>query len=127
MASPVKASLKKFIKSCSFAISGIYQAFQTERNLRIELCIGLLTIGAGFYFQITLGEWLAVLLASGLVLSAELFNSAIETVVDLVAQGQELPLAKRAKDIAAGAVLLAALTAALIGLIIFIPYMKLLI
>ena len=67
-------------------------------------------------------EWIAVILCIGMVIGAELFNSAIERIVDLVSP-QRHPLAGQIKDIAAGAVLICALTALIIGLIIFIPYL----
>ena len=82
----------------------------------------LLVIGAGFAFGITPGEWTAICLCIGLVVSAELFNTAIERLVDLVSP-QRHPLAGQVKDIAAGAVLVCALAAIAVGLIIFVPYL----
>lgn len=76
---------------------------------------------AGFFFEITATEWGLVALAVGLVVSAEIMNTAVETVVNLVTKDFN-PLAGKAKDLAAGAVLVAAATAAIIGLLVFGPY-----
>jgi len=77
-------------------------------------------LAAGWFFGITRIEWCAVVAAIGLVVTAEGVNTAIEAVVDLASPEQH-PLAGRAKDVAAGAVLLAAVTAAVIGLLVFGP------
>ena len=77
---------------------------------------------AGHFFHITRMEWIAVLLCIGMVIGAEMFNSAVERIVDLVSP-QRHPLAGQIKDIAAGAVLVCALTAMIVGLIIFVPYL----
>ena len=75
---------------------------------------------AGWYYQLNSSEWLWIIAASGMVLGAELFNTAIEVLVDLVSP-EIHPKAKIIKDVAAGAVLIAAFAAVLIGLIIFLP------
>lgn len=92
----------------------------TQANARIHLVAAVLVIIAGFVFGISRGEWCAIVGAIGLVLAAEGINTAIEAVVDLASPGLH-PLAERAKDVAAGAVLLAAVTAATIGLLVFAP------
>lgn len=79
-------------------------------------------VAAGFGFGITRGEWTAIVICIGLVIAAELFNSAIERLVDLVSP-QRHPVAGQVKDIAAGAVLVCALAAIVVGLIVFIPYL----
>jgi len=89
--------------------------------MRIHGVIALLVIALGFYYRITSGEWVAILLCIGLVFILEIINTAIETLVDLV-QPHHDPLAGKIKDIAAGAVLVGALTAAITGMIIFIRY-----
>ena len=77
---------------------------------------------AGFVLGITRMEWMIIILCIGVVIAAELFNTAIEKLVDLVSP-QQHPVAGQVKDIAAGAVLVCAATAAIIGLIVFIPYL----
>ena len=91
-----------------------------ELNVRVLLAATLLTIGAGAYFSLAALEWCAVLLAIALVWAAEGLNTALERLTDLVSP-QFHPLAGKAKDIAAGAVLLAALGAFCVGLIVFLP------
>ena len=77
-------------------------------------------LAAGFFFEVSRWEWCLLILCVAVVLAAEAFNSALEYLVDLVSPGQH-PLAGKAKDIAAGAVLIVAIGAALVGLLIFIP------
>lgn len=113
--------LKKRIKSFAYAIKGISSFLQKEHNAWIHCtAIGVVTV-AGFSFDITRTEWLVVILCFGIVLAAEAFNTAIERLVNLVSPDFH-PLAGEVKDIAAGAVLICAITAAIVGLIIFIPY-----
>ncbi|WML46401.1 diacylglycerol kinase family protein [Neobacillus sp. PS3-40] len=107
-------------KSFSFAICGIKNAIQNERNIRIHLFISIIVVGCSFYFSITRSEWLFVLFAIGGMLALELINTAIERVVDLVTNEYH-PLAKQAKDLAAGAVFLYAIFSVIVGLILFLP------
>jgi diacylglycerol kinase len=113
--------MKHFFLSVGFAAKGIVQAFKSERNIRVQFSLGILVAIAGFYFKITNAEWIALLLTSGIVISLELVNSAIENLVDLVTQ-EFHPLAGRVKDIAAGAVLFFALIALITGILIFKKY-----
>lgn len=94
--------------------------FRTERNMRIHLTFTVLVIIFGWILRISITEWLLCLLCFGLVFTAEMVNTAIENVVDLVSP-QQNKLAGKAKDIAAGAVLVSAIISACVGLIIFIP------
>lgn len=109
-----------FYKSLGYAISGIIQCIQKERNIKIHLVFMFLVIICGFLFQLSITEWLVCILLFGLVISLELVNTAIEAVVDLCTQEYH-PLAKIAKDTAAGAVLISAIASVVIGLIIFVP------
>ena len=93
-----------------------------EQNLSFHLIAAVCVVVAGFYFGLTNTEWIAVMLCIGMVIAAELFNSAVERIVDLVSPRRQ-PLAGQIKDIAAGAVLVCALTAIVVGLIIFVPYL----
>ncbi len=114
-------SIKKRIKSFSYAWKGIRSFIGQEHNAWIHCVIMVLVIAAGFCFQITRGEWIAVVLCFGLVLAAEGFNTAIERLVNLVSP-QQNPIAGDVKDLAAGAVLICAVVAVIVGLIVFIPY-----
>ena len=112
--------MKKRIQSFGHAFRGIRSVFGSEINMMIHIAVAVLVVIFGFYLQISLTEWLVCILCFGLVISAEMFNSSIETLVDLVSPDHH-PLAGKAKDIAAGAVLVAAIFAAIVGLLIFIP------
>jgi len=90
--------------------------------MKIHVVTGIFVIIAGWYFSITPTEWCLVTLSIVLVLSAEGFNTAIEHLTDLTSPDYH-PLAGKAKDVAAGAVLLAAMGAAIVGLIVFLPYL----
>ena len=115
-----KFSLKARAKSFRYAFSGIYTLIKIEHNARIHLCVTIGVLFSGFFFELSAAEWINLIFAIGLVFSAEAFNSAIEYLSDLVSPEYH-PLVKKAKDVAAAAVLLTAIAAALIGLIIFIP------
>ncbi|GBR73775.1 diacylglycerol kinase [Candidatus Termititenax aidoneus] len=109
---------RSLLSSFGCAIQGIYQAFQQEANLRIHFAAAALALAAGFVFKLAAGEWAILLLTITLVIFAELINTALEANVNLATKKQR-PEAKLAKDAAAGAVLLTALNAVLIGLLIF--------
>ena len=114
--------LKKRIKSFGYAFKGIAKLIHKEHNAWIHCtAIVVVTLG-GIYFNITPTEWCIVILCFGIVLAAEGFNTAIEKLVDLVSPDYH-PIAGDVKDIAAGAVLICAIAAAIIGIIIFSPYL----
>lgn len=110
-----------FMDSLEFALTGIATAFREERNMRKHAVSGVLVSLAGLIFQISLVEWLFLLLSITLVVAFEIVNSAIENVVDLASGYHFHMLAKNAKDMAAGAVLIVSGFAVLAGLIIFVP------
>ena len=112
--------VKKLINSFKYAIQGIISSFKTERNMKIHVFIMILVIIWGIIFKISVTEWMVCALLFALVISGELFNTAIETVVDMI-MPEINDKAKLAKDIAAGAVLVLAITAVIVGLIIFVP------
>jgi diacylglycerol kinase len=110
----------KFIKSFGYAFSGLVYAFKSQFNFKVHIA-ALFVVGfAGWWYSLSPAEWLWLIVVSGIVLVAELLNTAIEVLVDLVSPGIH-PKAKIIKDVAAAAVLVAALTAVVIGLVIFIP------
>jgi diacylglycerol kinase (ATP) len=113
--------MKKFLKSLRYAITGILTAFEEERNLKVHLVIGFMVVGAGFYFDITETEWYVILLCISMVIGTELINSALENLVDLASKDFH-PLAGKAKDIAAGAVLFVSVISLIIGILIFRKY-----
>ncbi len=107
-------------KSFGYAFSGILETVRRERNMKIHCAAGALVILFGFFLRISLIQWCICLGLCALVMSLELVNTALEAVVDLACQ-EVHPLAKKAKDAAAGAVLTAAIFAAIVGCLIFLP------
>ena len=116
MTSPRRS--KSLLESFNFAFEGIIHVVRYERNLRIHFLIAVAVIVAAVGFDVTRMELISLLLAIAFVLIAEMLNSALEAVVDLVTPSVE-PLAKIAKDVAAGAVLIATVTAVAIGYLVF--------
>ncbi len=112
--------LQKRLKSFYYACRGIKYLLRTQPNAWIHSILTLLVVIFGFLFQVNLFEWCILLIAIALVLAAEAFNTALETVVDLVSPEYH-ELAEIAKDVASGAVLITALFAALVGAIILLP------
>ena len=119
---PVKKDKKNPLgASFGYAFEGILTGIRKERNMKIH-CLAIVAVTcAGTLFHITPVEWCICLLLFALVASLELVNTAVEAVVDLATE-ERRPLAKIAKDTAAGAVLFAAIISVIIGLIIFLPY-----
>lgn len=109
-------------KSFGYAFEGIFTGIKKERNMKIHCLAMLCVVAAGFSLRISTLEWCICLILFGLILSLELVNTAVEAVVDLVTEERK-PLAKLAKDTAAGAVLIAAIMAAGVGMLIFVPKM----
>jgi diacylglycerol kinase (ATP) len=110
----------RLIRSFGYAIRGIVMLVAWQANARIHALATVTVLALGFFFHIERWEWCAVVGVIGLVWAAEGLNTAIEALTDLVSPGAH-PLAGRAKDIAAGAVLCAAISAVVIGLIVFAP------
>lgn len=117
----MKYDLKKQLRSFGYAWKGIQSCVGKEQNLSFHLIAAMAVIIAGIVLGITRTEWIMVVMCIGTVIAAELFNTAIEKLVDLVSPERH-PVAGQVKDIAAGAVLICTVAAAIIGLIIFIPY-----
>lgn len=112
-------------KSFGYAFEGIDRTIKEERNIKIHFAAAVLVILLGIWLQISEMEWLICFLLFALIISLELVNTAVEAVVDLVTK-EKKPLAKKAKDAAAGAVLFSAIIAAIIGCRIFLPKIVLL-
>lgn len=109
------------ILSFKYAIKGIKTVLWAEHNFRIHLIAALIVVFIGFYLNVSHQDWLWLILAIALVLVTEMINTAIEQIVDLAEPNQN-PLAGKIKDIAAGAVLISAITSAIIGIMILWPY-----
>jgi diacylglycerol kinase (ATP) len=107
--------------SFRYAWAGLSYAFQTQRNFRIHLAVGLVAIALSIFLQLPAAEIAIIGLTSGVVLTMELLNTAIESVVDLTVKQNYHELAKIAKDCAAGAVLVSALAAVLVAGSLLLP------
>ncbi|MDZ4867387.1 MAG: diacylglycerol kinase family protein [Alphaproteobacteria bacterium] len=114
-------SIAERLKSVSFALSGIVAMLRTQHNARIHLTASIVVIGAGIWFAIPREEWVWLIASMVAVWTAEALNTAFEFLCD-VASPEFHPLVKQAKDVAAAAVLIAAIGAAIIGLLVFVPH-----
>ncbi len=109
---------RSLIDSFNYAVSGIIIALKTERNMRIHYLIAILVITLSLFFDFSRIEFLLLLFSISLVVVAEMFNTALEKVIDLVTQDYH-PLARIVKDVAAGAVLIAAINSIVVGYLLF--------
>ena len=113
-------SLKARLKSFKYAFNGLKILIKNEHNSRIHLLVTICVIAAGFILNISKLEWIVVVLTIGFVFTTEIINSAIEYIADFISPERN-DLIKSAKDLAAGAVLVSAISAVVIGIIIFLP------
>jgi diacylglycerol kinase len=109
-----------FWQSFSFAGQGAWYAVRTQRNMRVQLAAALAAVVAGLILRIGAADWACILAVIGLVLTAEALNTVIEALVDLCSPGFH-PLAKVAKDVAAGAVLISSSAAVGVAIAVFLP------
>lgn len=110
--------IHKVFRSFRFAGQGIIDLFRFENNAKVHLLIATLALSAGFYWQITRTEWAIIVTQIGLVWAAEAINTALEKLCDVVSPDWH-PQIKAIKDLSSGAVLILAITAVVVGLIIF--------
>lgn len=113
---------KNFLIALKNAFNGIKYVLKHERNLKIQLIFSIIAIFASAFFKINLTEWAIIVFIIFIVFFAELFNTTIETIVDMFTTEYN-EKAKIAKDISAGAVTLVAIASVIIGLLIFVPKM----
>lgn len=114
--------MKHFLRRVGFALNGWRLFFASETNGRIQLGIALLVIAAGAYFHLAVLEWVAILVCIAMVLTLEMINSAIERLCNKIEPGLDKDIGW-IKDVAAGAVLLAAVLSAVVGAVVFWPYL----
>jgi diacylglycerol kinase len=110
----------RLLRSFSYALAGLAYLVRTQRNFRIELAIGALTVAGGVWLGVGRGEWLALVLTIALVLALEAVNTAIERAVDIAGPGLDAR-AKAAKDVSAAAVFIVAIASLAVGGAIFWP------
>jgi len=119
---PERGEFAKFLHGFGYAFHGVWYTFRTQRNIRVHLAAALLITIAGLLLHVSALEFALLYTAIASVFVAEMFNTVIEICVDL-AQPEYHPLAKIAKDVAAGAVLLSAILAVIIGLFVLGPHL----
>ena len=117
-----KSEFAKFIAGFGYAFSGLWYALRTQRNVRVHVVIATLAIIMGILLRISAVEFAMIFVAITGVFIAEMFNTVFELCIDLASPAYH-PLAKIAKDVAAGAVLLSAILSVVIGLFIFGPHL----
>ncbi|MEC4676342.1 MAG: diacylglycerol kinase [Nitrospirota bacterium] len=115
--------LRRWLKSANFAIEGILHGVKTQKHLRYHFISAAIVLFTGYILGVSRTEFILISLAVIIVLSAEMLNSAIESIVDLISP-EYSENARIAKDLAAGAVLIAAFGAAILGYIVLFPYIK---
>ncbi|MFH1745095.1 MAG: diacylglycerol kinase family protein, partial [bacterium] len=113
--------IKRLFKSFQYALRGFARVMSEEQNLRVQSAVGALVIFLGAYFRVSRFEWCFLVLAIGFVMLAEIMNSAVERVVDILKPRMDVYI-KEIKDIMACAVMFASLVAVIMGVIIFYPY-----
>ncbi len=113
-------SIKRLFNSFKYAITGIKSAYKTEQNLLVHTIIAFIAIGLGIYLKLSTLEFAIVALVIGLVITAEMVNTSLEYTIDM-AMPTIHPLAKIAKDVASGAVLMSAISSIAVGLLIYLP------
>ena len=113
-------SIKRLKKSFGYAFKGIDDVISNEPNMKIHVSVAILVVIMAFLLKISMIEWIILVLLIGLVLAAEVINTTIENLVDMYTKDYN-ERAKVVKDTAAGTVLILAITAVIIGLMIFIP------
>lgn len=115
-----KFSIAKRLKSFTYAFAGLKVLFKEEHNAWIHLFATVCVVVAGILLKISVLEWVAVVFAIGLVFSFEIVNTSVENIADFICPEWDERI-KRIKDLAAAAVLVSAITAAIVGLLIFLP------
>lgn len=113
--------MKKFFRSLGYAFRGFKHAIKTELNLRIHIIALVLVFFLGVFAELSRLEWVVLIITSGVVISAELLNTAIEKLTDMVSPAHS-DQAGKVKDIAAAAVLVLAIASVVIGVLIFYPH-----
>lgn len=114
--------INRLLKSYSYAFKGLFKTFREEQNLRIQTIASLIIFILGIYFKISRLEWALLVLVIGLVLVAEITNSAVERITDVL-KPRINNYIQEIKDIMAAGVLLSSMAAIIVGLVVFLPYL----
>lgn len=113
-------SIKERIASFKYALNGLKIILETQHNFMIHLIAAILVTAAGLFFHVSNIEWIIIIITIAIVLCAEAINTSIEKLTDLVSPDYD-EQAGKVKDIAAAAVLIAAIASVIVGVIIFLP------
>ncbi|MBM7618098.1 undecaprenol kinase [Weissella uvarum] len=113
---------RHFLQALRHAVDGIKEVLTHERNMRFHFFAAVVVVIAGLFLGIGRSDWIWITIAIAMVIMAEFVNTMVEAIVDLIVGTTYAPLAKVAKDVAAGGVLVAVGTAVIIGCLIFYPY-----
>ena len=114
-------NFRKLVKSFGYAFSGLFYSFRYNQNIKIHILVAIVVIIAGFLLKLTRSDFFDVCILIVLVISAEMINTSIEEVINLLVNEHKLE-AKIAKDVSAGMVLLVSIFAAIVGVFIFLPH-----
>ena len=118
-------NIRRLFKSFGWAWAGLREVLKTQQNFRFHIGAAALVILLGFYVDLAATSWAIIILCLGFVISAELFNTALEKLSDEVADGQQKRLIKHTKDIAAAAVLVSSVASLIVGIVLlFIPFLQ---
>jgi diacylglycerol kinase len=115
--------IRRLLKSFTYSFKGLRKIIQEEQNLKIQLIFGLIAAILGITFQVSRTEWMVLIISSTLVIFAEVLNSAVERVTDVL-KPRINDYVKEIKDIMAAAVMISAISSVIIGIIVFYPYLK---
>ena len=117
---PKESFFKNRIRSVGFAVKGMFLLLRTEASIKVQFVLALLTTAAGFYFEISITEWIFQCLAIGLIMGIEGMNTAVEKLSDFVQPEHDEKIGF-IKDVSAGAVMIVSILATIIGLLIYVP------
>jgi diacylglycerol kinase len=115
--------MKKRLQAFAYAFSGFYEAAKSETHLKIHIVASFCVMAMGVYFSLTTAEWFAIGICIALVISFELINSAIEKLCDVYSEEENTKI-KYIKDVSAAAVLVVAIFSAVVGVVVFVPYVS---
>lgn len=115
-----KFSLSQRVKSFTYAFNGLKILLKEEHNARLHLLAAIIVMIAGVILEVSTIEWIALIFSIGFIITTEILNSSIENIADFISPAKHEKI-KKIKDLAAAGVLISAVTALIVGLIIFLP------
>jgi diacylglycerol kinase len=113
---------RRLLKSFTYSFKGLQKVVREEQNIKIQLIIGTIIVLLGIFLQISASEWIPLILSMAMVILAEVLNSAVERVADVL-KPRINEYVREIKDIMAGAVMITAITSIIIGILVFLPHL----